>query len=457
MPVKTACLLLALVLISADDFAQTLSQSPYGRYATGDQLPQTNHLLNGLGGASVAFSDSNNINTNQPASLTSIGSGITIFDAGFTGLATEYSTDLLKATGRTAGFGYLAFAFPIIKKRWTASLNLTPLSNSGFTLKDSSDTGAEGRTFYNYVGTGGYSSAGFANGIRLTRDIHIGVQARYIFGKSDYSSQVFFPDNGTIYRGGRITSSKRLSDIDFTFGLTAQHRFRRPAPRIDTIFDIAAPNGYRIQVIQKDSIHLKFGAVFTPSVSASASNTYLAESFFTSGSSSFTDTILYKDNQAGTFILPMQAAAGFTIGNCYNKWLVTTEFRYTDWNGFRIFDKVDSVRSSYRASLGFQWIPRPLEKGSYFSKVRYRLGGYYSDGYLKINNQAVPEMGISLGFGLPFELQTYARKVATSLLSISISAGQRGMPQQNLLVERYLKVGIGFSLNDRWFNRTRFE
>ena len=153
----------------------------------------------------------------------------------------------------------------------------------------------------------------------------------------------------------------------------------------------------------------------------------------------------------------MQAAAGFTLANCYNKWLVTTEFRYTDWNGFRVFDKVDSVRSSYRASVGFQWIPKPLEKGKYLSKVRYRVGGYYSDGYLRIKNQAVPEMGVSIGFGLPFELQTYARKVATSLVNISVSAGQRGMPQQNLLVERYITVGIGFSLNDRWFNRTRFE
>jgi hypothetical protein len=76
---------------------------------------------------------------------------------------------------------------------------------------------------------------------------------------------------------------------------------------------------------------------------------------------------------------------------------------------------------------------------------------------LRLNGQAVPEMGVSLGFGLPIVLRTYNTRTATSLLNFAITAGQRGATGTNTLTEQFIKGTISFSLNDRWFRKFQYD
>jgi len=76
---------------------------------------------------------------------------------------------------------------------------------------------------------------------------------------------------------------------------------------------------------------------------------------------------------------------------------------------------------------------------------------------LRINGNNVAEFGVSLGVGLPFTIPTYYRKPVTSMMNIALSYGQRGSINPNLLSEQIFRLSISFSLNDRWFVRTRFE
>jgi len=66
-------------------------------------------------------------------------------------------------------------------------------------------------------------------------------------------------------------------------------------------------------------------------------------------------------------------------------------------------------------------------------------------------------MGVSVGFGLPITLRTYGNRSATSLLNFAIIAGQRGQKNANLLVEKFVRLSIGFSLNDKWFNKYKYD
>ena len=456
--------LLAGIFLCQNLHSQTLSQSPYGRYAIGDVLPTTSAQLQALGGVTQVFADSNCLNPAQPASLTSLSAGATVFEAGLIGLSTHYKTGNQDLVGRTSGFGYFGLAFPLIRKKWSAGIYLSPLSNAGYVLKDTVFNAPEGQINFAYKGTGGFSSFSFIQSAQISKDFAVGLSVRYLFGKTDYSSEVTFPGDPNV-RSSRITSSSRINDVDFTAGLTFQHRFRKPGYR--AVRDTSASallntdslaNVARKKRPDRDSLHLKFGATFTPSVRASASDNYLAEAFL----ESTVDTILLKDKIAGRITTPMQAGAGFVISNCYNRWLFTTDFVYTDWSGFRMFDRIDSVRSSYRISAGLQIFPGPDEKFSnkklsYFKRIRYRFGGYYSDGNLRLYNQNVAEMGLSIGIGLPVKIATYARRPATSLLNISVTAGQRGTPGKNVLTEQFIRVTVGFSLNDRWFNKSKID
>ena len=160
--------------------------------------------------------------------------------------------------------------------------------------------------------------------------------------------------------------------------------------------------------------------------------------------------------------MPMQFGGGITLKRSSNKWLVTADYVYTDWNGFKIYGKQDSVRSSYRLGLGLQINPLASSRNTagrvpYWKKIRYRAGGYYSDGYLRLNGNAVPEYGFSLGFGLPVVLRTYNTRSSTSLLNFAITIGQRGVSGVNNLNEQFVKGTLSFSLNDRWFRKFQYD
>lgn len=435
---------------------QNLSQSPYGRYALGDQLPNPSAWSQSLGGSSLAVNDSSVLNLAQPASLTSMGVGVSIFEGSISGQQRTYSTASLKATGRTAGYSSVALAFPIIKKRWSTAIHLMPLTNVGYLLRDSIETEQEGKILFNYDGKGGLSAVGMTHSLQLTKDWAIGAEVRYLFGKSSYYTETSFPDQLLQVRATRITSASQINDFDARFGMTFQHRFRRPKKRTPDKSVLAGTPQTR-QSKGSDSLHVKLGFTFRPSFSLSGTSTLVAESFFGSGNSAaIIDTALFRNQEKGEFVMPMQFGGGLSLGSSSNKWLFTADYRYTDWSGFRIFGQPDSVRSSFTASAGLQWIPSP-NKNKLLARSAYRLGGYYSDGMLKLNGNAVPEYGISIGVGLPFVVPTYYRKPVMSMLNLALTFGQRGSINPNLLQEQFIRLSVGFSLNDRWFVRTRFE
>jgi hypothetical protein len=459
---KLNCLSLLLIggFYSQSATSQTLSQSPYGRFGLGDVQHTPSPYLQSLGGATQAIADSNILNLNQPASLASLEAGVTIFEAGLNGTSTNYDFAGRTSLGRTAGFGYFGLAFPIKKKVWNMSISLSPASNVGYFLRDTINDPSSGTIYLGYEGSGGYSNFAIGNGFQLGKNFSLGLQARYVFGRVDYSSNVVFVEGQEEgHRNSLITRTNRMGDLQVETGLMYRKFFRRAGsknPELST---------RKKRYEERDSLELTIGGTFRPSADMNGSYTYLAQTYFGSsaaGSLAYTDTIAFADRLAGKVSIPMQYGGGITLGSSSKKWMVTTDLVYSNYNSFRIFGLQDSVRSSYRASFGFQINPIPTVKVgsgkvSYFKKMRYRAGAYYSDGMLRIDGNAVPEMGLSLGFGLPITLRTYNTRPATSVLNFTLSAGQRGLKGTNPLVEQYVRLSIGFSLNDRWFRKLQYD
>ncbi len=454
------CFLAPVALLKS----QTLSQSPYGRFGLGDNLGSSSAFIQGLGGVTQALADSNSLNLSQPAALAALEGGVTVLEFGISGLTTKYTGLQDTKMGRTAGFGYFGLAFPIKKNKWNVSLGLTPLTNAGYTLRDSITDVEAGNVKLSYLGNGGFSAFSLGNGFHLGKNWNLGFQVRYLFGRTDYSSKVIFEGDTIVQRNSLITNSNRLNDVDLVFGAQYQIRFRKPKVRTVIQADTNTADKHIVKHKQRtDSLHIIIGGTFRPMTFINGSTTYLAQSFFGAApGTSFTDTVLFRNQVKGTVTMPMQFGGGISFKNSSNKWLVSTEYTYTDWNGFKLFDRVDSVRSSYKVGLGIQINPVPAVRNNggkvaYWKKVRYRAGAYYSDGYLKINGKAVPEYGLSLGFGLPVVLRTYNTRTATSILNFAITAGQRGITGTNSLNERFIRGTVSFSLNDRWFRKFQYD
>ncbi len=435
---------------------QNLSQSPYGRYALGDLMAPGNAWNHSLGGSAVAVQDSSVLNFEQPASLVTMSKGVSIFEGGVSGAWQEYQSTQRTTTGTTAGYNSVGLAIPILRGKWHTGFKLNPISNTGFILRDSTaaDT-PEGKTLFTYLGNGGFSGLSFTNSFMLFRKLALGATGRLLFGRTSYSSQVTFPDQASLVRASSITGSTRLSGYDLNFGATFHHSFRDRKKISGLSGDGTAE---RIKAPLRDSLHMRLGLSYAPQMSVRAFETYVAETFFgTADFGTIRDTILFRNNEQGNVVMPSRLAAGFALGSTSQKWLFTAEYQMHDWNGFSMFGRSDSVRSAYRVSAGLQWVPGANLKGSGIRKAAYRLGGYYTDGYLRLAGRAIPETGITLGFGLPIEVPTYYRKPARSMINLAITAGQRGAVEPNLIRERFVRVSLTFSLNDRWFIQSRFD
>jgi hypothetical protein len=454
--------ILFILFVSPIIHGQTLSQSPYGRFALGDNIESTSAFIQGLGGVTQALADSNALNLSQPAALAALEGGATIFEGGISASSIKYSGLSSTQQGRSAGIGYFGLAFPIKRNRWNVSLSLTPISNVGFTLRDSITDAEAGIINLKYTGNGGFTAFTLGNGIHIGKNLNLGVQFSYLFGKTNYSSKVVFNSDSISQRNSLITNSNSIADFDMQAGIQYQIRFRKMNQQTKLKTDSLVNKFNSSRNLSTDSMHLIIGGTFRPLVNLNATSTYLAESFFGDlPGSSYTDTIISTEN-SGSIVMPMQFGGGITLKRSSNKWLVTADYVYTDWNGFKIFGKQDSVRSSYRLGLGIQINPIASSRNiagrvPYWKKIRYRAGGYYSDGYLRLNGKAVPEYGFSLGFGLPVVLRTYNTRTSTSLLNFAITIGQRGVSGVNNLNEQFVKGTLSFSLNDRWFRKFQYD
>ena len=273
-------ILASFVLFITGLRSQNLSQSPYGRYALGDLMPPGNAWNHSMGGSAFSAGDSSVLNFEQPASLVTMARGVSIFEGGVTGAWNEYESTQRTTTGTTAGYNSVALAIPVVRGKWHTGFKLNPISNTGFTLRDStlSDT-PEGTTFFTYRGNGGFSGLSFTNSFLLFRKLALGATGRLLFGRTSYSSQVTFPDQASLVKGSSITGSNRLSGFDMNFGASFQHSFRsrKVMTGNSTTGDGSSEKN---KGRSRDSLHLRIGVVYSPEMAVRGFESYVAETFF---------------------------------------------------------------------------------------------------------------------------------------------------------------------------------
>jgi hypothetical protein len=205
----------------------------------------------------------------------------------------------------------------------------------------------------------------------------------------------------------------------------------------------------------KSDWHLVLGLVFSPSADLHATNSMLTRSFRYYSYSSpdngtlYRDTVINSEGQESYVRLPMSAGLGFSLLKG-NRWLFCADYSFQQWSKFSFLGAPDSLKNSWKATAGIQFTPNDRAIKSYWKLVQYRVGFHYEKGFLNFNGRNINEAGLSAGFGLPI-------RKAGSLLHLTLEAGKRGTTQEKLVQERYLKFTLGFTINDRWFVKPKYD
>ena len=370
----TLCALL-LTMVTGMAIAQNNTNSPYTRYGYGDLSDQSFGNSKAMGGIAFGLRDGAQINPLNPASYTAIDSLTFIFEGGVSLQNMNISGGGVKLNAKNSSFDYLAMQFRL-HPRVAMSIGLLPFSNVGYSVSESNEaTETSPYSTKSLTGEGGLHQLYVGAGVKVLKNLSVGVNASYFWGDITRSLTQLYPNTASAYSYIR-QNAVSVSDYKLDFGLQYTQEFNK-----------------------KHSATI--GAVYSPK--HKLNNDYTVTTQASSTVSQDWDATLEVPNTFGV---------GFTYN--YDKRLtVGLDYSLQQWSKtkFGVNTSDDAVREDFdetytycdrhKISVGAEYIPNLIGR-SYLSHIKYRLGAYYTTPYYKIGGKdAAREYGVTAGFGLP--------------------------------------------------------
>ncbi|WP_121248484.1 hypothetical protein [Mucilaginibacter phyllosphaerae] len=412
------------------------TSSPYSRYGLGDinpmLLPQ-NVAMGGIGVATNRVGNFYSINPLNPASYSSIG--LTVIDIGtYAKINTLEKTGSPSQTNTNIRLSHIAFGIPI-SKRSAISFGLMPYSELGYSYRQVSSnfgTGLPADTNavnYVYSGDGGLTKFYVGYGFGIGKHLSIGANVSYIFGNLKETQSTEMPTVGS-FLNSRIEESNSITGLNYDYG--AQYTI-----------DLSARK------------HLTLGYSASANTKLNTSNSYIVSSYYTNTNGEqavATDSLVNNQQPSAKIQLPMINRFGISYQND-GKFLVGADYTMSNWSKLTVAGVNKDLKDSKTFNVGGQFTPNINSLSNYFATVDYRLGFIYDQTYLKVNNTDIKRYAVTGGIGLPLR----ANNTSFYRINIAAEVGKRGTLTNNLVKENYINIHLSFTLNDKWFQKYRFD
>lgn len=415
--IKTLAAIVAVVMAIFTAGAQNSTISPYSRFGYGLLSEQANAAQRGMGGVGYAMRSGRSINFMNPASYAAIDTLTFLFDMAADGKALSTRQGDLKGHNFTGGLSYVTMQFPITRYGG-ASVGLMPYSEVGYRFGNSIVNGHNARE-----GSGSLSQLYVGLSGRPFRNFTLGVNISYLFGTLNNDTYIY-TDQGSTSLLQRVIE---IRDYNLRFG--AQYEFN---------------------IGERNTIGL--GVIYSPAKDFRG-HTYGMKA--DAGTNETPDTIGYTSLKGKS---RMAETWGAGISYRWNQRLfVEADFTYQPWKnaGFASVEGFDSPGNGaenfdnrWRGALGLSYTPNP--RGSWVSRVNYRLGGTYSNDYIRVGDNSVREYGVSLGFGLP-------APSSKTMVNLAFEYRHRQATPAPLVKEDYFMFTIGINVNELWFWRNKLR
>lgn len=411
---RLAYIILGVLLSVSASFAAGTA-SPFSRYGYGEfQNPVSGALLS-MGGIGYGMRTNKVINPSNPASYTSIDSLTFMMDLGVSGVIDGSKTAAGRNTQFAGNLDYVAFQMPLAK--WAAiSFGVNPLTVVGYEYKFT-DT----QPSYNYedslnvsqyfYGKGGITQVYLGLSFDICDRVAIGVNGRYLFGNIMHYREVTFPDEA-LFNMTQYQNAVYVSAWECDFGI----QYHQPIGEDDML---VLGGTYTMKLPMKNSTEI-----------TSVTN---IEDF---------------DGKSYEFDYPQTVGAGVSyLWN--NRLLIGADVTWMELSKVKYYSQENVFTDRFVYALGAEYVHNPLSK-NYVELMRFRLGANYSNSYVKVNGSDYNKWAITCGIGFPLPN-------TKTTLNLHFEYGQQGSVKNIGLVEQYGKIGIGVSLNERWFVKRRFN
>ncbi|MDR0546583.1 MAG: hypothetical protein LBG77_03225 [Dysgonamonadaceae bacterium] len=411
-----ATLLLGFAGFFSNGFAQNNnSNSPYTRYGYGKLADPSSVAMQGMGGIAFGLRNSQVINPANPAAVSAVDSMTFMLDVGLKLQTEQFNDQGNRASKTSGGLEYASLQFPLAK-RLGIGLGLEPVSYIGYKFGQSS-TDRNPSSNNTIIGSETYSGSGGINRIYANlgyevwkNRLSVGVKGAWVFGEKNHYT-VYTP----LYSEQAPLSwpdSLHINGFMYEAGL----QYRQPIDKNNEVI---------------------IGLVYKPKTPLS---TQLIR-HETTGK-------VFRSNDVA-FEMPETFGIGFTY-NCLNKLTAGADFQYQRWANVQYYGKTDTLSNRMKINVGLEYTPDKNSK-RFLGRVRYRIGGYYTDSYFTDSNGSkCKEVGLNLGLGIPM---TDRRSFVNLAFEYS-----RLIPQSTKsLSESYFKFTVSYTLNELWFHKRKLQ
>ncbi|TAE73659.1 MAG: hypothetical protein EAZ85_06510 [Bacteroidetes bacterium] len=416
--------------------AQDLGNSPYSQLAFGDIQPAGGVQQTSMGG-SVSFVMPFTLNTANPASLSRLSkSKNTIYEAAATLQLKEVAQSNSNQRTFAGSLAYIAAAFPV-SKMVAMSIGLRPVSSVNYQNQITQQvTNSDFLTDVSYTGKGGLNTIYVDVAVDLTKNFRadtlkhrlaLGLRTGYVFGGITEETSV------------KIRTGQLNDDVKSVF-------FQRNRWN-DLLFEPALLYTYKLGKDQK----LNFGATATIGKNMQTLRFLSVQRFAGAGSTLIGADTLFRESVNKVYY-PQKLNFGVSWEKDL-KWALTADFFTQNWKPDPNFNPNEKITTSWGASVGVQYIPDFYAvKKIFFKRNFYRAGFVYQQTPIMTNGQNITDMALNLGVGIPIVVQK-----SFSIVNLGFSFGQRGTLNNGLVRENYMRIQVGVTINDRWFEKFKLN
>lgn len=410
--------LIAVFVATLMIHAENGMNSPYTRYGFGQLSTMELGANKGMGGVGIGLHNSNQINLLNPASYAAVDTLTFLLDIGMSLHNTNFAEGGVKMNARNTTFDYLAMQFRLMPKLGM-TIGMTPFSNIGYNFSNSQtirdDEDGEVITTNRYHGSGGLRQVTAGLGWAPFKGLAVGANLSYLYGEIYHYIY-------NQYTGAEVDTYTKQYQADITtykvdFGAQYLTTFGKNKLVLGATYQL----GHTID-----------------------DNGYIINATSTSVNASY-DTL-----QVTTFSIP--ASIGLGLSYTYDDRLTLAadysmqQYSTANFFGYRGTDY-------HRASLGFEYIPERITR-KLFRRARYRAGLHYATSHYLIGAHRGPtEYGVSIGIGLPIMNGWNAK----SIVNISGQAVHVRPNVPGMITENYLRLSIGLSFNESWFDKWKVQ
>ncbi len=412
-------ILSGFLLFSIASFAQEGTASPYSFFGIGDVRYKGTTEMRSMAGIGIE-QDSIHINLDNPASYANLK--LTTFSMGGSYSNTNLKSINQSATTKRSTLDFLAIGLPVTNKLGVG-FGLIPYSSVGYKVESISvDLNQNSSRF---DGKGGVNKVFLGAGYKISPKWSVGADAQYSFGNIQTNNLEFVTD---IPVGTTESNDVTITGINFNTGVMFQTKIK---PKLNFYSSLNYSLESKLKSVALRNIAT---VIFDPDYNLSVVDK--------------ADEITRTRNLK----LPSTITFGAGIGES-RKWLlgaqISTRAAASLANSYNSLSNV-SYESSHKYSLGGYFIPNYNSFTSYTKRIVYRGGLKFEKTGLVVNSQSINDLGVTLGIGFPIT-GTFSN------VNLGFELGKKGTTSSNLVQENYANFSLSLSLNDKWFEKRKFN